>query len=69
MHAAFSLHQATERYVHATLLVYQGYKTKTHDITLLATQTRSLHEALGGALPREAPEREAAVSAVAAGVH
>ena len=43
-HAAFSLHQAAERYFHATLLVYAGYKPKTHDITLLAKQTGSLHE-------------------------
>lgn len=38
--------------------MYQGYKPKTHDITLLAAQAGSLHEALTGALPREAAEDE-----------
>src|SRR5512147_2745401 len=51
-HAAFLLHQATERYFHAVLLVYTGYKPRTHDIEALATQTAPMHEALQGALPR-----------------
>lgn len=55
-HAAFSFHQATERYFHAVLLVYTGYKPKTHDIEALAKQTAPLHAALQGALPRTEPE-------------
>jgi len=56
-HAAFSLHQATERYFHAVLLVFTGYKPKTHDIEALAKQTAALHPAeLEGALPRTEPE-------------
>jgi HEPN domain-containing protein len=51
-HAAFLLHQAVERYFHAVLLVFTGYKPKTHDIELLANQTAPLHAALAGALPR-----------------
>lgn len=57
-HAAFLLHQATERYFHAVLLVYTGYKPKTHDIASLADQTAPLHEALAGALPRAPGEDE-----------
>ena len=55
-HAAFSLHQATERFFHAALLVFIGYKPRTHDIEELAKQTAPLHEALVGALPRESEE-------------
>jgi HEPN domain-containing protein len=55
-HAAFLLHQAAERYFHAVLLVYTGYKPKTHDIELLANDTAQLHAVMGGALPREDPE-------------
>jgi predicted nucleotidyltransferase/HEPN domain-containing protein len=57
-HAAFLLHQATERYFHAVLLVFTGYKPKTHDIELLANQTAPLHPTLEGALPRAAEEDE-----------
>ena len=57
-HAAFLLHQATERYFHAVLLVFTGYKPKTHDIELLAKQTAPQHPAMAGALPRTEPEDE-----------
>jgi len=57
-HAAFLLHQAAERYFHAALLVFTGYKPKTHDLERLANQTAPLHSALGGALPRTEPEDE-----------
>lgn len=55
-HGAFSLHQAAERYFHAVLLVYTGYKPKTHDLEALAKQTATLHPELEGALPRTEPE-------------
>jgi predicted nucleotidyltransferase/HEPN domain-containing protein len=55
-HAAFLLHQATERYFHAVLLVFTGYKPKTHDIRELAEETAPLHERLAGAMPRVAPD-------------
>ena len=51
-HAAFLLHQAAERYFHAVLLVYTGYKPRSHDIEALAAQTAPMHEALQDALPR-----------------
>jgi len=54
--AAFLLHQATERYFHAVLLVFTGYKPKSHDIQALAEQTAPMHPSLAGALPRSEPE-------------
>ena len=57
-HSAFLLHQAAERYFHAALLVFTGYKPKTHDLEKLANQTAPLHPALAGALPRSEPEDE-----------
>jgi predicted nucleotidyltransferase/HEPN domain-containing protein len=57
-HAAFLLHQAAERYFHAALLVFTGYKPKTHDLESLADQTAPLHPVLAGALPRSDPEDE-----------
>ena len=55
-HAAFLLHQAVERYFHSALLVYTGYKPKTHDIEKLAKEAAPLHPALADVLPRTAPE-------------
>lgn len=57
-HAAFMLHQSAERYFHAVMLVFTGYKPKTHDIQELADQTAPLHPDLAGALPRTDPEDE-----------
>jgi flagellar biosynthesis/type III secretory pathway protein FliH/HEPN domain-containing protein/predicted nucleotidyltransferase len=53
--AAFSLHQAAERYLHGALLVYQGYKPKSHDLKALSEHTAPFHSALAGALPRTEP--------------
>ncbi len=50
--AAFLLHQTVERYAAAVLLVYTGYKPKSHDIQDLANEIASLHPSLAGALPR-----------------
>jgi HEPN domain-containing protein len=57
-HSAFLLHQAAERYFHAALLVFTGYKPQTHDLEKLADMTAPLHPALSGALPRTEPEDE-----------
>jgi HEPN domain-containing protein len=57
-HSAFLLHQAAERYFHAALLVFTGYKPQTHDLKKLADQTEPLHPALAGAFPRTEPEDE-----------
>lgn len=42
--AAFQLHQATERYYMAILLVFTGYKPKLHDIEDLGQQAGSLNK-------------------------
>jgi len=55
-HAAFLLHQAVERYFSATLLVFTGYKPKSHNIEELAKEAAPLHPCLGGALPRTEDE-------------
>ncbi len=54
--AAFLLHQSVERYYHAVLLVYTGYKPKLHNIEELADMSAPFHEALAGAMPRTEPE-------------
>ena len=40
--AAFNLHQATESYITAYLLVKTGYKPKTHDLEVLYTKVQEL---------------------------
>jgi HEPN domain-containing protein len=55
-HAAFLLHQATERYYHAALLVFTGYKQRTHDIEALGKLAGEQHALLVDALPRTEPE-------------
>ena len=50
--AAFLLHQAVERHYAATMLVFTGYKPKSHNIEELANQAAALHSPLEGALPR-----------------
>ena len=55
-HAAFLLHQATERYYHAAILVFTGYKQRTHDIELLGVQAGEQHARLADVLPKSEPE-------------
>ncbi len=55
-HAAFSLHQAAERYYHAASLVLTGYKDRTHDLEKLDVKAAEQHPLLAGALPRREPE-------------
>jgi predicted nucleotidyltransferase len=55
-HAAFLLHQATERLYVATGLVFTGYKRKMHDLKKLDDETALLHPDFRGALPRTEPE-------------
>ena len=57
-HAAFSLHQAVERYYHAVTLVFTNYKYRTHDIEELAEKAANLHPSLAGVLPRGEPDDE-----------
>jgi predicted nucleotidyltransferase/HEPN domain-containing protein len=55
-HAAFLLHQAAERYYHAALLVFTGYKQRTHDIEVLGRFSGEQHALLQDALPKTEPE-------------
>jgi predicted nucleotidyltransferase/HEPN domain-containing protein len=55
-HAAFLLHQAAERYYHAALLVFTGYKQRTHDIEVLGRFSGEQHALLQDALPKTDPE-------------
>jgi uncharacterized protein len=57
-HAAFSMHQAAERYYHAAALVLTGYKDRTHDLEKLSKQAAEQHPRLADALPKTAPEDE-----------
>lgn len=55
-HAAFLLHQSTERYYHAALLVFTGYKQRTHDIELLGELSGQQHALMADVLPKAAPD-------------
>jgi uncharacterized protein len=55
-HAAFLLHQAAERYYHAALLVFTGYKQRTHDIEELGRLSGEQHALFQDALPKTEPE-------------
>ena len=54
--AAFLLHQATERYYHAAILVFTGYKQRTHDIELLGVQAGEQHALMVDLLPKAEPD-------------
>ena len=54
--AAFQLHQATERYYTATLLVFTHYKPKEHDIGTLGKQAKNLDLRFSTAFPHSTQE-------------
>ena len=56
--AAFELHQATERFFNATILVYTNYKPKTHDLEELDRQVSNLHADFFRVFPRATPEQK-----------
>ena len=56
--AAFLLHQATERYYHSAILVFTGYKQRTHDIELLGNLAGEQHALMAGVLPKTEPEEK-----------
>ncbi|MBN1960366.1 MAG: HEPN domain-containing protein [Deltaproteobacteria bacterium] len=49
---AFLLHQATERYLHTITLVFEGYKHKTHNLSILAGHAEKHHQLLQPTLVR-----------------
>jgi predicted nucleotidyltransferase/HEPN domain-containing protein len=54
--SAFELHQATERYYAAILLVFTDYKPRTHDIEELGKQVEKLHSDLVTVFPKNTAE-------------
>ncbi|MDQ2719429.1 MAG: HEPN domain-containing protein [Bacteroidota bacterium] len=55
---AFLLHQATESFYYATLLVFTGYKPKTHNLKKLRKQAKHLSEELFLVFPIETNKQE-----------
>jgi HEPN domain-containing protein len=56
--AAFELHQATESLYYAVLLVFQGYKPKSHNLYKLRKYSKELSEELFLAFPIENDKNE-----------
>ncbi len=56
--ATFELHQATESFYYATLLVFTGYKPKTHNLYKLRKQAKHLSEELFLLFPIETSKEE-----------
>lgn len=54
----FNLHQATESFYYATLLVFTGYKPKTHNLYKLRKQAKHLSEELFLLFPIETNKEE-----------
>jgi len=55
---AFLLHQVTESFYYATLLVFTGYKPKTHNLSKLRKQAKLLSEELYLVFPAETNKKE-----------
>ncbi|WP_026630122.1 HEPN domain-containing protein [Dyadobacter alkalitolerans] len=56
--AAFELHQATERYYAAILLVFTDYKPRIHDIEILGNQVIKQHAELATVFPMSTEEEK-----------
>jgi len=56
--AAFELHQATERFYNAILLVFSGYKPKLHDIRKLGCMVGNYHNDLLKIFHLDTPEQK-----------
>lgn len=56
--AAFQLHQATERYYAAVLLVFTDYKPKTHDLEDLGQQVANLNPSFYTVFPTSTDEEK-----------
>jgi len=54
--AAFELHQATERTYNAVILVFRGYKPKTHNLEKLYRYTKHYSVKLAGIFPKNTQE-------------
>ncbi|WAC12960.1 HEPN domain-containing protein [Dyadobacter pollutisoli] len=56
--AAFELHQATERFYAAILLVFTDYKPRIHDIEILGNQVEKLNANFATVFPKTTAEEE-----------
>lgn len=56
--AAFELHQAAERLYNAVMLVFTGYKPKTHNLDKLRALTKRLSKSLFEVFPQNTPEEK-----------
>ena len=56
--AAFELHQATERTYNAILLVFTGYKPKTHNLEKLRCYTKPFSDELNSIFPKDSNQEE-----------
>jgi HEPN domain-containing protein len=56
--AAFLLHQATESFYSAILLVFTGYKPRLHDIEILGSLASNYSDELLKIFPRDTKEQE-----------
>ncbi|QRR01318.1 HEPN domain-containing protein [Dyadobacter sandarakinus] len=54
--SVFNLHQTTETYYAAILLVFTDYKPRTHDIEELGKQVENLHSDFKTVFPKNTPE-------------
>ena len=55
---AFELHQSAESFYYTTLLVFTGYKPKTHNLGKLRKQAKHLSEELYHVFPAESNKKE-----------
>jgi len=56
--AAFELHQAAERTYNCLLLVFTGYKPKTHNIDKLCRMSKGFSKEAAKIFPRNSPQEE-----------
>ena len=56
--AAFELHQATERFYVTILLVFTGYRPKTHSLDVLSSRVEGLDDRFKEVFPRKTDEEK-----------
>ncbi|MCW3074272.1 MAG: hypothetical protein JWP69_1341 [Flaviaesturariibacter sp.] len=56
--AAFELHQAAERTYNAIILVFTGYKPKTHNLEKLSRLSKSFSKKVANVFPKNTPQEE-----------
>ena len=56
--SAFNLHQAAEHAYHTIMLVFTGYKAKTHNLDTLSKRAASLNPELMKVFPKKTKEEQ-----------